>query len=41
MGLGLSVVKSIVVSKGGSIKMLNNPDGPGIEISLDLPFSQS
>ena len=38
MGLGLSVVKSIVVSKGGSIKLLNNPDGPGIEVSLDLPL---
>jgi two-component system cell cycle response regulator len=38
MGLGLSVVKSIIVSKGGSIKMLNNPDGPGVELTLDLPL---
>jgi CheY-like chemotaxis protein len=37
MGLGLSVVKSIVVSKGGSVSIANNPDGPGIEVSLDLP----
>jgi two-component system cell cycle response regulator len=39
MGLGLSVVKSIVVSKGGGIKMQNNPDGPGIEVTLDLPLA--
>jgi two-component system cell cycle response regulator len=38
MGLGLSVVKSIIVSKGGSVKMQNNPDGPGIEVSLELPL---
>jgi two-component system, cell cycle response regulator len=38
MGLGLSVVKSIIVSKGGSIRLMNNPDGPGIEVTLDLPI---
>jgi two-component system cell cycle response regulator len=38
MGLGLSVVKSIVVSKSGSIRIANNPDGPGIEVTLDLPL---
>jgi two-component system cell cycle response regulator len=40
MGLGLSVVKSIIVSKAGSIKMQNNPEGPGVELSLDLPLVQ-
>jgi signal transduction histidine kinase len=39
MGLGLSVVKSIIVSKGGRIGMMNNPDGPGIELTLDLPIA--
>jgi two-component system cell cycle response regulator len=39
MGLGLSVVKSIIVSKGGSIRMMNNPDGPGVEVVLDLPLA--
>jgi two-component system cell cycle response regulator len=38
MGLGLSVVKSIVVSKGGTIRMMNNPDGPGVEVSVALPL---
>ncbi len=38
MGLGLSVVKSIVVSKGGSIRIASNADGPGIEVTLDLPL---
>jgi CheY-like chemotaxis protein len=38
MGLGLSVVKSIVVSKSGSVSINNNPDGPGIEVTLDLPL---
>ena len=38
MGLGLSVVKSIVVSKSGSIRIANNPDGPGLEVTLDLPL---
>ncbi len=38
MGLGLSVVKSIVVSKSGSIRITNNPEGPGIEVTLDLPL---
>jgi signal transduction histidine kinase len=40
MGLGLSVVKSIIVSKGGSIRMMNNPDDPGIEVTLDLPIAK-
>jgi two-component system cell cycle response regulator len=40
MGLGLSVVKSIVISKGGGIKMRNNPDGPGVEVSLELPLAR-
>jgi len=40
MGLGLSVVKSIIVSKGGRIRIMNNPDGPGIEVTLDLPIAQ-
>jgi two-component system cell cycle response regulator len=39
MGLGLSVVKSIVVSKGGSIRLANNADGPGIEVTLELPLA--
>jgi signal transduction histidine kinase len=38
MGLGLSVVKSIVVSKSGSIRIASNADGPGIEVTLDLPL---
>jgi two-component system cell cycle response regulator len=38
MGLGLSVVKSIIVSKGGRVGMQNNPHGPGVEVSLDLPL---
>ena len=38
MGLGLSAVKSIIVSKAGSIKMQNNPTGPGVELSLELPL---
>jgi len=40
MGLGLSVVKSIIISKGGRIGMMNNPAGPGIELTLDLPIVQ-
>ncbi len=38
MGLGLSVVKSIIVSKGGGVSISNNPEGPGIEVTLDLPL---
>jgi two-component system cell cycle response regulator len=38
MGLGLSVVKSTVAAKGGSIKLRNNPDGPGVQVQIDLPL---
>jgi two-component system cell cycle response regulator len=40
MGLGLSVVKTIVISKGGAARMRNNPDGPGVEVSLELPLAR-
>jgi two-component system cell cycle response regulator len=39
MGLGLSVVKSIIVGKGGFIRLRNHTDGPGIEVSIELPFA--
>ena len=39
MGLGLSVVKSIVVSKGGRIQMRNNSDGPGVEVIVEAPLA--
>ena len=38
MGLGLSVVKSIVLSKSGNIRLANNADGPGVEVTLELPL---
>jgi two-component system cell cycle response regulator len=38
MGLGLSVVKSNLASKGGGIRLKNNADGPGIEVTIDAPL---
>jgi two-component system cell cycle response regulator len=38
MGLGLSVVKSTIVSKGGGITLRNNSHGPGIQVLIDLPL---
>ncbi len=37
VGLGLSIVEDIVNSHGGTIKLLNNPKGKGLRVSLFFP----
>ena len=43
VGLGLSIVEDIVNSHGGTVKLLNNPKGKGLRVSLSFPnyFLQS
>ena len=37
VGLGLSIVEDIVNSHGGIVKLLNNPKGKGLRVSLSFP----
>ena len=37
VGLGLSIVEDIVNSHGGNVKLLNNPKGRGLRVSLSFP----
>jgi len=37
VGLGLSIVEDIVNSHGGTAKLLNNPKGKGLRVSLSFP----
>ena len=37
VGLGLSIVEDIVNSHGGTVKLLNNPKGTGLRVSLSFP----
>jgi len=37
VGLGLSTVEDIVNSHGGNVKLLNNPNGKGLRVSLSFP----
>jgi two-component system, OmpR family, osmolarity sensor histidine kinase EnvZ len=37
VGLGLSIVEDIVNSHGGNAKLLNNPKGKGLRVSLSFP----
>ena len=37
VGLGLSIVEDIVNSHGGTVKLLNNPNGKGLRVSLSFP----
>ena len=37
VGLGLSIVEDIVNSHGGIVKLLNNPKGKGLRVSLFFP----
>ena len=37
VGLGLSIVEDIVNSHGGTVKLLNNPQGKGLRVSLSFP----
>ena len=37
VGLGLSIVEDIVNSHGGTVKLLNNPKGKGLRVSLFFP----
>ncbi len=38
MGLGLSMVASIVWSLGGSYQMYNREPGPGVTVEIVLPI---
>ena len=38
VGLGLSIVEDIVNSHGGTVKLLNNPKGKGLRVSLSFPY---
>jgi CheY-like chemotaxis protein/signal transduction histidine kinase len=38
MGLGLSVVQSTILAKGGTVTLRNNTDSPGIHLHLELPL---
>jgi len=37
VGLGLSIVEDVVNSHGGNVKLLNNPKGKGLRVSLSFP----
>jgi two-component system osmolarity sensor histidine kinase EnvZ len=37
VGLGLSIVEDIVNSHGGNVKLINNPKGKGLRVSLSFP----
>jgi two-component system osmolarity sensor histidine kinase EnvZ len=37
VGLGLSIVEDIVNSHGGTVKILDNPKGKGLRVSLSFP----
>jgi two-component system osmolarity sensor histidine kinase EnvZ len=37
VGLGLSIVEDIVNSHGGKVKLLDNPKGKGLRVSLSFP----
>ena len=37
VGLGLSIVEDIVNSHGGNVKLINNPNGKGLRVSLSFP----
>jgi two-component system osmolarity sensor histidine kinase EnvZ len=37
VGLGLSIVEDIVNYHGGNVKLLNNPNGKGLRVSLSFP----
>jgi K+-sensing histidine kinase KdpD len=41
MGLGLSTVNAIVWGTGGSSRMMNREDKPGVVIRLTLPVAQN
>jgi signal transduction histidine kinase len=38
MGIGLSVVASLVLEAGGRYRMFNREDGPGVVVELTLPL---
>ena len=40
MGLGLAMVASLVWEAGGSCRMFNRADGPGITVELLLPAAE-
>ena len=37
VGLGLSIVEDIVNSHGGKVKLIDNPKGKGLRVSLSFP----
>jgi len=41
MGLGLSMVAALVWSVGGSCRLYNRTDGPGVTVALTLPASKN
>ena len=41
MGLGLSMVASLVWEKGGHCRMVNRQPGPGVVVELFLPLKQT
>jgi DNA-binding response OmpR family regulator len=41
MGVGLSVVASLVLEAGGRCRMFNREDGPGVVVELTLPLAVS
>jgi len=40
MGLGLALVRSIVLESGGSCAIDNLPNNSGIEVKLKIPLAQ-
>jgi two-component system cell cycle response regulator len=40
MGLGLSMVATMVWGAGGASRIYNRGDGPGVAVELDLPIAE-
>jgi len=40
MGLGLSMVATLVWGAGGACRIYNRSDGPGVAVELDLPIAE-
>ncbi len=41
LGLGLSLVNTLVMEAGGEVRLRNRADRPGVVLELDIPFADN